>query len=73
VLTNFLDSRGICVSHASACKRGGRSHVLTAMGLPSVVIDGTIRVSFSRDTSFDDVDQLVRTLSEACATLFPSL
>jgi len=72
VLMNFLDSKDIYVSHASACKRGGRSHVLSAMGLPNDVIDGTLRVSFSRDTSFSDIDQFAEALTEASRTLFPS-
>ena len=71
VLMNFLDSRDIYLSHASACKRGGRSHVLSAMGLPADVIDGTIRVSFSRETRVADLDQLISALQEACTTLFP--
>jgi len=73
VLMNFLDRQDIAVSHASACKRGGRSHVLSALGLPNDVIDGTLRVSFSRDTAFEDVDCFVRALAEASITLFPSL
>jgi len=73
VVMNFLDARGVAVSHASACKRGGRSHVLTAMGLPHNVIDGTLRVSFSRHTHVDEVDQLIAGLRDAVATLFPSL
>ncbi|MCL2588986.1 MAG: cysteine desulfurase [Oscillospiraceae bacterium] len=73
VVMNFLDSRGIAVSHASACKRGGRSHVLSVMGLPNEIIDGTIRVSFSRHTTVHELDQLIEGLCEATATLFPSL
>jgi len=73
VVMNFLDDRGIAVSHASACKRGGRSHVLTAMGLPHDVIDGTIRVSFSRWTRVADVDALIDGLRDAVGSLFPSL
>lgn len=51
VLMNFLEARGIYVSKSSACKKGGRSHVLEAMGLPAPVIDGTIRVGLSRFTT----------------------
>jgi len=73
VLMNFLDSQDIYLSHASACKRGGRSHVLSAMKLPPDVIDGTLRVSFSRDTSIADLDALITALTSACNTLFPRL
>jgi cysteine desulfurase len=45
VLMNCLEQDGISVSKSSACKKGGRSHVLEAMGLPDRVIDGALRVS----------------------------
>lgn len=73
VVMNFFDSQGIAVSHASACKRGGRSHVLAAMGLPNDVIDGTLRVSFSKDTTVIELDRLIAALTEATAVLFPVL
>ena len=73
VLMNFLDSRGICVSRSSACKQGRRSHVLEAMGLPAKVIDGAIRVSFSRFTTEEEVLALCGALEEARASLFPAL
>lgn len=69
VLLNFLDGKGVCVSKGSACKRGARSHVLEAMGLPPAVIDGSIRVSLSRFTTGEDIEALCAALSEAHATL----
>ena len=69
VLMNFLEAKGIFVSRSSACKKGGRSHVLEAMGLPAPVIDGAIRISFSRMSTPDDVDALVQALGEAHDTL----
>ena len=57
VLQNALDAEGICVSRGSACAKGRRSHVLEAMGLPANVIDGALRISFSRDTTEDEVRQ----------------
>ena len=65
VLMNFLESRGICVSKSSACKKGGRSHVLEAMGLSPRVIDGALRIGLSRFTTAEDVDALCRALAEA--------
>ena len=73
VLMNFLDSRGICVSRSSACKQGRRSHVLEAMGLPAKVIDGAIRVSFSRFTTEEEVLAFCDALTEAKTSLFPVL
>ncbi len=65
VLMNFLESQGIFVSKSSACKRGGRSYVLEAMGLDAPVIDGALRVSFSRFTTQDDVDAFCDALHAA--------
>lgn len=73
VLMNFLEARDIFTSKSSACKKGGRSHVLEAMGLPSNVIDGALRISFSRFTTQQDVDALCDTLCEAKRSLFPVL
>lgn len=63
---NQLQERGVYVSAGSACSRGHRSHVLTAMGLPAETIDGAVRASLSRETTPSDVDALlsaVRTLT----------
>ncbi len=69
VLMNFLEAEGIYVSRSSACKKGGRSHVLEAMRLPAQVIDGAIRVSFSRYSTEDDVLALCSALKRAHDTL----
>ncbi len=64
VLMNWLEAKEIYVSKSSACKKGGRSHVLEAMGLKSDVIDGALRVSFSRFTTKEDLE---RFCDEICA------
>ena len=69
VLLNYLDGLGICVSKGSACKRGARSHVLQAMGLPARVIDGAIRVSLGRFTTQADADGFCQGLLQARETL----
>lgn len=69
VLMNFLEAEGIYVSRSSACKKGGRSHVLEAMRLPAQVIDGAIRISFSRYNTEDDVRALCSALKRAHDTL----
>lgn len=69
VLMNFLDAAGICVSKSSACKKGGRSHVLEAMKLPVDVIDGAIRVSFCVENTKEEAEYFVNTLAEACSKL----
>ena len=65
VLMNFLEAKGVFVSRSSACKKGGRSHVLEAIGLSAPVIDGAIRISFSRFTTADDINALCAALKEA--------
>jgi len=69
VLMNYLDGEGICVSRGSACKKGARSHTLEAMRLKNNVIDGSLRISFSRYNTIDEVDYLVRTLKKATETI----
>ena len=69
VLMNFLEARSVFVSRSSACKKGGRSHVLEAMGLPADVIDGAVRISLSRYTTKDELDELCSALKDAHDTL----
>lgn len=69
VLMNYLEARGISVSKSSACKKGGRSHVLEAMGLPAPVIDGALRLGLSRFNTAEELDEFCRCLREARETL----
>jgi len=61
---NILQDHGICVSAGSACAKGHRSHVLSAMNLPGQIIDGSFRVSLCRSTTQEDVDTLLRVIRE---------
>ena len=56
---NVLQDAGIYVSAGSACAKGHRSHVMTAMGLAPEVIDGSFRISLCRDTTEDELNKLV--------------
>ena len=56
---NILQDEGILVSAGSACAKGHRSHVLTAMGSSPEVIDGSFRISLCRDTAKEDIDRLL--------------
>lgn len=69
VLMNFLEAKGIYVSRSSACKKGGRSHVLEAMGLDARVIDGAIRIGLCRYNSAEDIEALCAALTDARNTL----
>ncbi len=65
VLMNFLEAREIYVSKSSACKKGGRSHVLEAIGLDAPTIDGAIRIGLSRMTTEEDLQALCLGLRDA--------
>ncbi len=56
---NILQDREIFVSAGSACAKGHRSHVLTAMKLPPEITDGSFRISLSRETTQEDVNALL--------------
>lgn len=61
-----LDEKGICASAGSACSSGSSmpSHVLTAIGLTSEYLEGTLRVTFGDENTKEDVDYLVESLVE---------
>ena len=61
---NILQDAGICVSAGSACAKGHRSHVLSAMGISPEIIDCTFRVSLCRDTTQEELDILVQAIEE---------
>ena len=68
-LLHFLDAKGIFVSSGSACSKGKLSHTLSALKLDTKRIDSALRISFSRENSFDDIDKLCDALSEAAKKL----
>lgn len=61
---NILQDAGICVSAGSACAKGHRSHVMTAMKLAPEVIDGSFRISICRNTTHDELDKLVEVIQK---------
>lgn len=68
-MLNFLSDSGVYVSGGSACSKGHRSKVLTAMGVEPERIDSALRISFSRFTTKDEVDMLLCALETAVSTL----
>ncbi len=68
-MLNFLSERGIYVSGGSACSKGHRSTVLTAMGLDPARIDSALRISFSRFTTKEEIDLLLTGLESGAALL----
>ncbi|MFN0109743.1 MAG: cysteine desulfurase family protein [Blastocatellia bacterium] len=59
-----MDLKGVAVSTGSACSSGSHepSHVLMAIGLPRDNGYGSLRFSFGKDNTKDDVDYVLETL-----------
>ena len=66
-----LDLKGICASSGSACTSGSLdpSHVLLAIGLPHEIAHGSLRVSFSKYNTKEDVDTIVSSLVDIVGRL----
>ena len=68
-MLHFLAQKEIYVSSGSACSKGAKSPVLTAMGLPAAEIDSALRVSLCRDNTPEDMDRFADGLLEAMQVL----
>lgn len=62
----LLDDRGICASSGSACTSGSLepSHVLLSIGRPHGLAHGSLRLSLSEDITEEEVDYIIRSVSE---------
>ncbi|MBR7144830.1 MAG: cysteine desulfurase NifS [Lentisphaeria bacterium] len=67
----LMNQFGICASSGSACTTGSLepSHVLRAMGIPYTSAHGTIRFSFSRYNTVQEVDFILEKLPPIINTL----
>lgn len=61
-----LDMEGICVSNGSACTSGAvePSHVLAGIGLEEHIANSSIRISFGKDNTMDQVDYFLEKLED---------
>lgn len=66
-----LDLAGIAVSSGSACSSGSLepSHVLLALGLPEGLAHGSIRFSFGKHNTVEEVDYAVDVLKQSVERL----
>jgi cysteine desulfurase len=67
VLLHTLEQDGIYVSTGSACSsnKKGQSHVLKAMGLRDKEIEGTLRFSFGRMNTIEEIDTAAEKITAA--------
>lgn len=66
-----LDLKGICASSGSACTSGSLdpSHVLLSIGLPHEIAHGSLRLSFSDETTYEDIDYIAECVPQVVDTL----
>ena len=66
-----LSDYGICASSGSACTSGSLepSHVLRAMNVPFTAVHGSVRFSFSRYNTEEDVDRIIEVFPQIVANL----
>lgn len=59
-----LDLKGIAASSGSACTSGSLdpSHVLLSIGLPHEIAHGSVRMTFSTETTEEDIDYILSVL-----------
>lgn len=68
-LLHALEQEGIYVSSGSACSKGKKSHVLSALKLPDRLIDSALRVSLSPQNTVEELEQLMAVLQRCTKTL----
>jgi cysteine desulfurase len=66
-----MDFEGICASSGSACTSGSLepSHVLLSMGIPHEIAHGSIRFSFSKFNTEEDVKKVLEVLPPVAVKL----
>lgn len=66
---HYLESRDIFVSSGSACSKGKKSYVLESVGLSHQRIDSSLRISFNRHNTKEEIDTLCEALLSAAKFL----
>lgn len=67
----LLDDKGICASSGSACTSGSLdpSHVLLAIGLIHEIAHGSLRLTLSKYTTKEEIEQTIRAVPEVVSYL----
>ena len=71
ILLHSLERHEIYVSTGSACSshKPQPSHVLLAMGVEQKAVDGAIRISFSQNTTLDEIRTAAETIAEEVSVI----
>ena len=71
ILLHSLERHEIYVSTGSACSshKPQPSHVLLAMGIEQKAVDGAIRISFSQNTTLDEIRTAAETIAEEVSVI----
>lgn len=64
IMLHSLEEEKIYVSSGSACSKGKKSGVLSAFGVSDKDADSAIRVSFSSESTLEDIDKLCDKISD---------
>ena len=68
-MLHHLEQDNVYVSSSSACAKGKKSYVLKALSLPDELIDSSLRISFSKYSTKEDVDAFMASLKNGIETL----
>ena len=63
-IVEHFNRHNIYISAGSACKKGEKSYVLQSLGYEKEVINGAVRVSFSKFNTIEDVQRFLKVLDE---------
>lgn len=71
IVLHLLEKEDIFISSGSACSsnKKSQSHVLKSMNLSSGIINGSVRISFSKYNTVDEIEYMVKALKEAVVNL----
>lgn len=70
VLMHMLESEGIIVGNGSACSSRNRySRILEACGYKNDILDGVIRISFSKDNTLTEAQEFITKINETAKRL----
>jgi cysteine desulfurase len=70
IMLRFLADRSVFVSAGSACSsKSSDNRILTAYGVERSVADSTLRISFSRYNTCEEIDKFVLNLNEGINSL----